>query len=145
MTESAAERVQMVNKRAAKWPAMRSEIEPPKLHHGDSKFLLVGWGSTQGALYEAVELLRGKGFDVGCACFCDLWPFPAKRVEVILNQTEQFFMVEQNSTAQLGQIIRSQTGLKEAGAVLKYDGRPFFPIEIRDGFLQKTGYGHDRP
>jgi 2-oxoglutarate/2-oxoacid ferredoxin oxidoreductase subunit alpha len=139
MTESAAERVKMMNKRAAKWPAMRREIEPPRLRYGDSRTLLVGWGSSEGALSEAVDLLRGEGFDVGCVSFCDLWPFPAQETAAILGRAERFIMAEQNSTAQLGQIIRSQTGLEAAGAILKYDGRPFFPKDICKGFLGKSG------
>jgi pyruvate/2-oxoacid:ferredoxin oxidoreductase alpha subunit len=38
--------------------------------------------------------------------------------------------VEQNVSAQLGGIIREKTGMKFHQAVLKYDGRPFFPYEI---------------
>ena len=41
-------------------------------------------------------------------------------------------MVEQNATAQLGQLIRQQTGIDFFKAVLKYDGRPFYPIEITE-------------
>jgi len=39
-------------------------------------------------------------------------------------------MVELNSTAQLGQLIRQETGLLYNQSILKYDGRPFYPIEI---------------
>jgi 2-oxoglutarate ferredoxin oxidoreductase subunit alpha len=45
---------------------------------------------------------------------------------------EQFYLVEQNSTAQLGRLIKEQTALSYSGAVLKYDGRPFYPAEIAD-------------
>jgi len=44
-------------------------------------------------------------------------------------------MVEQNTTAQLGRLIRMETGLAAAGAVLKYDGRPLFANDIVSGVL----------
>jgi 2-oxoglutarate ferredoxin oxidoreductase subunit alpha len=48
-------------------------------------------------------------------------------------------MVEQNSSSQLGLLIREQTGLSFDGTVLKYDGRPFFPIEIVEETLAIIG------
>jgi len=60
----------------------------------------------------------------------DLWPFPDAAANEILAQTKQFIMVEQNHTAQLGQIIRQQTGLKYTDAVLKTNGRPIRADEI---------------
>ena len=139
MTESALERVMMVDKRGAKWPAMRREMETPALHHANGRILLVGWGSTQGALFEAVDILRGEGCDVGCVSFSDLWPFPDEAATAILDRAERFIMVEQNSTAQLGQLIRAQTGLEAFGNILKYDGRPFFPNDIYEGYHRHSG------
>ena len=139
MTESAVERVVMVDKRAAKWPAMLGEIEAPVLHYEQGRTLLVGWGSTQGALFEAVDVLRGEGRDVGCVSFRDLWPFPDEAARAILNRAERFIMVEQNSTAQLGQLIRTQTGLEAFDSILKYDGRPLFPHDIYEGYRRLLG------
>jgi pyruvate/2-oxoacid:ferredoxin oxidoreductase alpha subunit len=41
-------------------------------------------------------------------------------------------MVEQNSSAQLGCMIRQQTGVAWTHSLLKYDGRPLYPREIVD-------------
>ena len=57
-------------------------------------------------------------------------PFPAAAIEKLLGNGKKFIMVELNSTAQLGQLIREQTGLMYEQAILKYDGRPFYPIEL---------------
>jgi 2-oxoglutarate ferredoxin oxidoreductase subunit alpha len=92
--------------------------------------LLVGWGSAAGAIAESVEMLRDQGIDAGGVYFTDIWPFPAKEVEKILQKSQRFYLVEQNVSAQLGGIIREKTGMKFHQAVLKYDGRPFFPYEI---------------
>jgi len=136
ISEAIDDRVSMVDKRNAKVPYMIKEMNPPKEYHGESGTLLVGWGSTQGAIKEAVALLRGEGIDVGCLNFLDLWPLPSDKVKTALNKGKRFFVVEQNSTAQFGQLIKEQTGLVHSGAILKYDGRPIYPNEIVEGFKQ---------
>jgi pyruvate/2-oxoacid:ferredoxin oxidoreductase alpha subunit len=60
----------------------------------------------------------------------DLWPFPNKATSHILAKAKQFYMVEQNHTAQLGQIIRQQTGFQYTDALLKTNGRPMRADEI---------------
>ena len=134
ISEAIDDRISMVDKRNAKVPYMIKEMNPPKEYHGESGILLVGWGSTKGAIREAVDLLRGEGIDVGCLNFVDLWPLPSDKVKTALNKGKRFFVVEQNSTAQFGQLIKEQTGLVHSGAILKYDGRPIYPNEIVEGF-----------
>jgi 2-oxoglutarate ferredoxin oxidoreductase subunit alpha len=140
ITEQISHRIQMVDKREAKVPCMISEMSPPEIYHGDADFLVLGWGSTYGAIRESVDRLRKAKLSVGALHFVDLWPFPTDMVVPLIEGCQSFFMVENNSTAQLGQLIRAQTGLIYAGAVLKYDGRPFYPTEIEIGikkYLEK--------
>jgi len=136
ISEAIDDRISMVDKRNTKAPYMIKEMSPPKKYHGESGTLLVGWGSTKGAIREGVDLLRGEGIDVGCLNFVDLWPLPSDKVKTALNKGKRFFVVEQNSTAQFGQLIKEQTGLVHSGAILKYDGRPIYPNEIVEGFKQ---------
>jgi len=136
ITEAIDDRISMVDKRSAKIPYMIKEMNPPKEYHGESGILIVGWGSTKGAIKEAVDLLRGEGKDVGCLHFVDLWPFPSEKLKAALNKGKKFYIVEQNSTAQFSQLIKMQTGLVHSEAILKYDGRPIYPNEIVEGFKQ---------
>ena len=62
--------------------------------------------------------------------FCDIWPFPAKAAEAALAGAQRLICVEQNSTAQFAGLLRQETGIAVAQTVLKYNGRPFYPIEI---------------
>lgn len=55
---------------------MTEEMNLPTLVHPDAEILLIGWGSTAGAIHESVCLLRNRKKDVGCMIFTDLWPFP---------------------------------------------------------------------
>lgn len=129
-TEVKEIRTGMVDKRNAKIPAMIEEMNPPEAYYGDSETLLVAWGSSKGAVKEAVDKLQSENMDVGCLIFTDIWPFPAEKVEKALSKTDRFFIVEGNSMAQLGHLIQEQTCLKFSESILKYDGRPFYPIEI---------------
>ncbi|MBU3915972.1 2-oxoacid:acceptor oxidoreductase subunit alpha [bacterium] len=138
ISEDQVNRVKMVDKRNAKLPAMTAEIQPPEGYFADADTLLVGWGSTKGAIREAVDMLKAKGLNVGCLTFTEVWPFPVDVVTPILEKVKRFLVVEQNSTAQFGSLIREQTGLKYSQAILKYDGRPLYPSEIVDQFNKKT-------
>ena len=130
ITETVNDRIRMIDKRKAKLPHMQKEMKAPLGYHADSDSVLVGWGSTRGAIQEAVDLLRNEGIKIGSLHFTDLWPFPDNTVKEILGTKNKIIMVEQNTAAQLGQLIRQQTGIAFSEAVLKYDGRPLYPLEI---------------
>jgi len=130
ITESIDDRNNMANKRSAKLPHMLAEMRSPEICHKDARSLLVGWGTTFGVIQEVVHLLRSEGVDVGQMHFTDLWPFPSDATLSTLQNGRQFFIIENNGTGQLGQLIRQETGLKETGNILKFDGRPFFVNEL---------------
>jgi len=132
ISEAIKDRVNMVNKRKSKIPAMLKEMREPEMYWGKSDMLLVGYGSSKGPVFESVDLLRKEGVDVGCMHISDIWPFKADEIQGLLAACKRFFTVEQNSTAQLGRLIKEQTGLSSFGAILKYNGRPFFPKEIAE-------------
>jgi 2-oxoglutarate ferredoxin oxidoreductase subunit alpha len=106
---------------------MTGEMKGPKGYHGESDVLVVGWGSSEGAVREAVDQLRSENFNIGALHFSDLWPFPRKKAQDALSGCKHFITVEQNASSQLGLLIRQQTGLSFYRAILKYDGRPFTP------------------
>ena len=135
-TEAAELRTAMVEKRARKLQAMACDIRPPSVSHPDSKIRLICWGSTLGVVAEAVELLRRGGTDAGCVHFCDIWPFPGEAAAQALAGAERILCVEQNSTAQFAGLLRQETGIAAAQTVLKYDGRPFYPVEIISAVLK---------
>lgn len=138
MTENGSHRNAMVNKRKSKLSAMTDEMSLPELINLDAKTLLVGWGSTAGAIKEATQVLKSQKKDVECMIFTDLWPFPAEKVKSLFSSNNRsVWMVEQNSTAQLGQIILQQTGISWTNCLLKYDGRPIYPKEIIDAVLNQ--------
>ncbi|MBT7307742.1 MAG: 2-oxoacid:acceptor oxidoreductase subunit alpha [Gammaproteobacteria bacterium] len=58
----AAENQQSTSMRSRKLATLQSTLTPPKIHGGeDGDLLVVGWGSTFGAIEEAVDNLRERG------------------------------------------------------------------------------------
>lgn len=137
ITEDIEQRNAMVEKRNAKLPAMTKELDAPEGDFLDAATLLIGWGSTAGALKEAVHSLREKGEDVGYLLFTDIWPFPTDAISKKLSPNKpKIIVVEQNATAQFGRLLKTETGMAFSGSVLKYDGRPFTGHEICEAVKQ---------
>jgi 2-oxoglutarate/2-oxoacid ferredoxin oxidoreductase subunit alpha len=132
MSETIADRNSMVEKRQANTKGMTGEMNGPQAYHGESESLLVGWGASDGAMREAVDLLRSENLDVGALVFSDIWPFPAKKTKDALSSCKRFITVEQNASSQLGLLIRQQTGLSFHTSLLQYDGRPLTPNWIAE-------------
>ena len=128
-----------MQKRLRKLASVRKEIAPPRLL-GPKKAdtLLVGWGSTFGALREAVDTLRKDGAKVSLLHLSEIWPFPAEEVTDHIANAQHTYVVENNATGQLARLIRRETGRKVDGTILKYDGRPFSPSLIVNS-LKKEG------
>lgn len=129
--EDASMRKIMVEKRLARLEALASEMDEPEQYGArDPDLLLVGWGSTYGALREAVDILTLKGNNIAMLHFSDLWPLPTKTLTALAPRVHKSFCVENNATGQLAGLIRRQTGLELDHQILKYDGRPFLPADI---------------
>lgn len=130
--EEVEPRNKMMEKRMKKYETMLHEdMRAPKFYGDENaEITLVGWGSTCGALREAVDRLRKNGTKANFLQFIDLWPFPADKVQPLLEKTKYLVCVENNFTGQLAGLIRKHTGIKVNAKILKYSGRPFSPDEI---------------
>jgi len=138
LTESAQERTAQVQKRLRKLAGLVKEMALPRRYGlKEADLTLIGWGSTYGALREAVDILRRGGQSVNLLHFNELYPFPAK-IASVLSRAKATCVVENNATGQLARLIRAETGIGVSGKVLKFDGRPFTPAIIIDG-LRKEG------
>ena len=133
--ESIETRVKMMDKRMHKFDLLEEEVEEP-IYFGSDKpeYLLVGFGATYGALYEAVISLNRENIPVGGLVYGDLWPFPTKKIIEIGQDVNKLIVVEQNKTSQLGSLIREKTRLEIFTSILKYDGRPINADEIIEEF-----------
>jgi 2-oxoglutarate/2-oxoacid ferredoxin oxidoreductase subunit alpha len=132
ITENARNRARMMEKRMGKLEAMRDEL-PRALVHGvaDADLAIVGYGANRGPIAEAVDRLGAAGVPVRFLQLRTLWPFPDDDIRMFVHGARHVFVVENNYTGQLMQLIRAVVGPLDAlHGVRKYDGRPFRPIEI---------------
>lgn len=128
--EDSSTRNAMVKKRMRKLQGISSEILKPGLYgKDDPELLLIGWGSSYGALKEAVDTLNSQGKHIAMLHFMELWPFPEGIAETV-RSAKKSFTVENNSTGQLRRLIRMETGIECNGSITKYDGRPLTPEDI---------------
>ena len=127
-TEEGEEISLMVEKRRRKEKFLEKEIEglKPVKVFGKGENLIIGWGSTKGAILDSLKELKNFRF----LQVIYLKPFPKKDVEREIKKAKKVFLVENNSTGLLGKVIREETGILIKDRILKYDGRPFTPSEI---------------
>ncbi len=127
-----AKRQMMVEKRGRKMTTVLSQLPPPKLVGPESaQATLVGWGSTEGVIREAVEKLAGdEGIVVNQLSIKWIVPFHAEEVSRILSKSKRIIVVENNYSGQFARYLRSETGIAAHGFIRKYDGEPFMPHHI---------------
>jgi len=140
--EDPGTRTAMVEKRLKKTDMIRQEMAPPKVYGPEkAEITLLGWGSTFGAIREAVDRLCREGLSVNCCHFTEIWPFPTGAVEDVLADSNLKYMVENNATGQLAGLLMAQTCIRVDGTILKYDGRPISPGYIVDKLKKEVGAG----
>ncbi len=124
----------MVEKRARKFHDIVKEIAPPQVEGpADADVTLIGWGSTEGVIREARQLLADRGVSVNQLAIKWIIPFHVDAVTQIVNRAKKVLIVENNHSGQFYRYMRSETGLSVDGHIRKYDGEPFMPHHIADG------------
>jgi 2-oxoglutarate ferredoxin oxidoreductase subunit alpha len=140
ITEGIENRIAMMRKRMQKLMTAAREIPESfkfKLYGPRRADLtLVAWGTTKGAILDAMAELELEGFSVNFLQVRLMRPFPAQEVEGLLRDARRTILIEASYTGQLGALIREQTGIGLDYRILKYDGRPFSRNEIVEGVRQ---------
>lgn len=118
----------MTDIRAAKVAGIANEL-PPLAVEGDEEgdVLVLGWGSTYGAIKAAVERTRAQGLRVGHAHLRWLNPFPNDLGEVLSRYSE--VLIPELNHGQLVRLIRERF-LLPAKSLAKIQGLPFKTSEI---------------
>ena len=132
ITENPKNRARMMEKRMRKLVSMRADL-PKAIVHGDpgAEIAIIGYGSNRGPIAEAQERLAKAGVPTRFLQMRTLWPFPEDEVRDFIAGAGSVFVVENNFTGQLERLIRYVVGpLPHLHSVLKYNGRPFRPIDV---------------
>jgi len=118
----------MIHLRAAKVAAVVADV-PDAMPAGDpdGDLLIVGWGSTYGAITAALRAQRGKGRRIGHLHLRHLNPFPRNLGEVMARYKK--VLVPEMNLGQLVWMLRAKY-LVAAEGYNKVQGKPFKQAEI---------------
>ncbi len=121
----------MTRLRAAKVAGIAADI--PEVHvddpSGEADTLVLGWGSTYGAVGAAVRRVRANGRNVAHAHLHHLNPFPRNTGDVV--RSYEKILVPEINLGQLRMLVRAQF-LVDAVGYNKVRGRPFRAAELAD-------------
>ncbi len=125
----------MTELRSEKIDGIAREIAPL---HVDSepgaRLLVLGWGSSEGAIRAGVRRAREAGHVVACAHLQHLNPFPANTGDV-LRSFDRVLVPEMN-TGQLAKLLRAKY-LVDIESFCKVQGQPLFASEIEEQIAER--------
>jgi 2-oxoglutarate ferredoxin oxidoreductase subunit alpha len=124
MTELRAAKVAGI---ADEIPPLLVDIEPDPTH--PTNLLVLGWGSSEGAIRAGVRIAREAGHKVACAQLRHLNPLPRNTGDV-LRSFERVLVPELNS-GHLAMLLRSRF-LVDVQSYTKIQGQPLFAAEIAE-------------
>jgi len=137
ITESAENRVTIMNKRMGKFALALKEIPSSrkiaKFGPADAETTIVCWGTATGSARDAMDVLAKEGIKVNVLQIRLMKPFPVDEVVAELKKAKLTILAEENYNGQLGDLIRTATGITVDKRVVKFDGRPFSEEELVEG------------
>jgi pyruvate ferredoxin oxidoreductase alpha subunit len=142
ISEDPGNRVAQMDRREYKKEAIRADLDGREESHqtaygpDDAEYGILTWGSQQGTVEEAVDRLDDQGHSVKALGVSDLAPYPVEEVTAFLESVDEALVVEMNATAQFRGLTQKELGRfgEKMTSLLKYNGNPFEPHEIVEGF-----------
>ena len=141
--EDPTNRVLQVDRRMERVENIRKDLdamdESHQTYHGpdEAEYGILTWGSNQGTVFEAVDRLNDAGHSVKALSVSDMMPYPVEEVEAFIESVDEVLVVEMNASAQFRGLTQKELGRygEKLSSLLKYNGNPFEPGEIVDGFV----------
>ncbi|KKQ38281.1 MAG: Pyruvate flavodoxin/ferredoxin oxidoreductase domain protein [Candidatus Roizmanbacteria bacterium GW2011_GWA2_37_7] len=134
-TENSEERIKQVDKRNTKTQTyFKNHFVQPKIFGElkEASIVIISWGANKGPIIEAQKMLTNQ--KTAYIHFTHVYPIPQEPIKQLFSRCDgkRMILVENNSHGQFGQLLRMQTGIEIKEKLLKYDGRPIWPEEIRN-------------
>ncbi len=128
----------MVELRAARVAGIAGDIPPTPITGDvdDADLLVLGWGSTWGAIDGGVNRCRARGMKVAHAHITHLNPFPPDLGPLLARH--RHVVVPEMNLGQLSRLIRAEY-LVDARSVTKVKGVPFTAAEIEAAIAKELG------
>ncbi|RLM84051.1 2-oxoacid:acceptor oxidoreductase subunit alpha [Halobellus sp. Atlit-38R] len=142
IAEDPDNRVNQVDRRMEKMEAIRADLdadEETNTHYGpeEAEYGIMTFGSQQGTVEEAVDRLNDDGHSVKMLGVSEMAPYPIEEVTEFVESVDEVLVVEMNASAQFRGLTQKELGRygEKLSSLLKYNGNPFEPAEIVDGFV----------
>jgi 2-oxoglutarate ferredoxin oxidoreductase subunit alpha len=131
ITEDLDLRNMMVEKRLyKKLKGIEADVIPPELiGPSDYDVLAIGWGSTYGAIKEALDNLKND--KIAFLYFKQVYPLH-RETKSYLEKAKKTVIFENNANGQFANLIKMETGFEIDEKSLKYNGMPFSVEEITE-------------
>jgi len=125
--------LQMTEKRYKKFHAVEAMSNDLVRQYGVEKpeIGIIGWGSSEGVIREAVQLGIEKGYSVGALHPKILYPLPLARLTEFIDGAKAIIIPELNFTGQFATLLRKRF-VRDFIQLNKTIGLPFTPKEILD-------------
>lgn len=135
ITEDPEIRIKMMDKRMQKLDIALQEISDDDKavlyeNSGNSEYTIISWGSTKGAIIDAMEILKEENLSINFIQIKLLHPFPKELLEKLLENTRVLIDIEMNHTSQLSKLIKQNLGCSVDYEIVKYNGRPMSSNEV---------------
>ncbi|HEY88720.1 MAG TPA: 2-oxoacid:acceptor oxidoreductase subunit alpha [Thermoflexia bacterium] len=137
MMAKRAQKVEAARERLSKWKGAAR-----RWGDKDAKFGIMGWGSTRGAVREAMEQLSQVGIKIETLYPHTLLPMPDAAVKEFIHGKQAIFIPELNYSSQFARMVEHRYYQQlDAGDIHihmlgKEEGVPFKISEIYEGVLQ---------
>ncbi len=126
----------MGDKRYRKFETMKKDLPPPA-YFGDpnAKVGLTAWGSTVGAVIEAMEIAAGEGATPKLITSIMINPQPEDLFNEFFDSCERVIIPEMNHSGQYAALMRSRYGIRPVEMHLP-GVKPASPREIADKIIE---------
>lgn len=132
VSETSEDRNIQNERRRKKLEEIQKHIQLPTVYGPDSADLtMVVWGSQKGPALQARVELELEGIKTNIIHVKYIWPFPGEVMHNLLQSAQRLLLIENNATGQLSRLINEFTHIDIEHKLLKDDGRPVFPSEIK--------------
>ncbi|WP_247731498.1 2-oxoacid:acceptor oxidoreductase subunit alpha [Halovivax limisalsi] len=152
ISEDPDNRVLQMDRRLEKLEHIREDLDEGETNQtyvgpDDADYGIVTWGSSQGAVFEAVSRLNDAGHSVKAIGVSDMMPLAEDELVEFIESVDEAMVVEMNATAQFRGLIQKELGRfgEKLTSLLKYNGNPFEPAEIVEGYEVNLDGGAAEP
>ena len=105
---------------------------------------IIGWGSSEGVIREAVQMAQDTGYSVGALHPKILYPQPLAKLKEFIEGTKAVIIPELNLTGQFATLLRKRFAY-DFTQLNKCIGLPFTPKDIFDKIEEVAAHVHARP